>query len=172
MRSRRWARGCSTRRAANCRPADGNSRGSCASGTVRPHSLRHGAGTGTSGGLGAGLARADLVITAEGALDRQTPRGKIPAEVARRAKLFGRPVLALAGTIGDGAHRVRDSGVDAYSGILPAPVELAEALSRGGEFLADATERALRMVLIGTGLAPLDAPGTAGPGERVLATAD
>ena len=111
--------------------------------------------------LDARLARADLVVTAEGALDRQTPRGKIPAEVARRAKRFGRPVLALAGTIGDGAQQVRESGVDAYSGILPAPVGLAEALSRGGEFLADASERALRMVLLGTSLAPSGAPASA-----------
>ncbi|MET9509157.1 glycerate kinase [Streptomyces flavidovirens] len=135
--------------------------------------LRFGAGTGASGGLGAGLtalgarllprfdvlldhigldarlARADLVVTAEGALDHQTPRGKIPAEVARRAKLSGRPVLALAGTIGEGAHEVRAAGVDAYSSILPAPMSLTEALGRGGEFLTDATERALRMVLLG-----------------------
>ncbi|MEU3603195.1 glycerate kinase [Streptomyces sp. NPDC006798] len=136
--------------------------------------LYEGPGTGASGGLGAGLAalgaallprfevlldhldldarlaRADLVLTAEGALDHQTTRGKVPAEVARRAKRYGRPVLALAGTIGEGAHQVRSAGVDAYSAILPAPVTLSEALGRGGEFLADATERALRMVLIGT----------------------
>ncbi|MCM2392477.1 glycerate kinase family protein [Streptomyces albipurpureus] len=142
-----------------------------------PGDLFGGAGTGASGGLGAGLAalgarllprfdvlldqvdlderlaRADLVITAEGALDHQTPRGKVPAEVARRAKRYGREVLALAGTIGEGAHQVRSVGVDAYSAILPAPVSLTEALSRGGEFLTDATERALRMVLIGTRLA-------------------
>lgn len=41
--------------------------------------------------------------------------------------------------------------------ILPAPVALPEALDRGGEFLADATERALRMVLLGTRLAPIAA---------------
>ncbi|MEB8337052.1 glycerate kinase family protein, partial [Streptomyces endophyticus] len=135
-----------------------------------------GPGTGASGGLGAGLAalggrllprfdvlldhldldarlaRADLVVTAEGALDHQTPRGKVPAEVARRAKRFGRPVLALAGTIGEGAHTVTATGVDAYSSILPAPVTLAEALGRGGEFLTDATERALRMILLGSRL--------------------
>ncbi|MFE6776173.1 glycerate kinase [Streptomyces sp. NPDC057702] len=139
--------------------------------------LRHGPGTGASGGLGAGLAalggqllprfdvlldgldldarlaRADLVVTAEGALDRQTTRGKIPAEVARRATAHGRPVLALAGTIGEGAREVRGAGVDAYHGILPRPVALAEALGRGGEFLADAAEAALRMILIGTRLA-------------------
>ncbi|MEV8019613.1 glycerate kinase [Streptomyces sp. NPDC086554] len=138
--------------------------------------LALGPGTGASGGLGAGLAalgaqllprfdvlldhldldahlaRADLVVTAEGALDHQTPRGKVPAEVARRAKRSGRPVLVLAGTIGQGAHHVRAAGVDAYSAILPAPVSLTEALGRGGEFLTDATERALRMIQIGTRL--------------------
>ncbi|GGS21710.1 glycerate kinase [Streptomyces griseoviridis] len=136
--------------------------------------LRTGPGTGASGGLGAGLAalgarllprfdvlwdqvgldarlaRADLVLTAEGALDHQTPRGKIPAEVARRAKLYGRPVLALAGTLGEGAHEV--PGVDACHGILPAPMALAEALTRGAELLTDATERALRLILLGSRL--------------------
>jgi glycerate kinase len=136
--------------------------------------LRHGPGTGASGGLGAGLAalgarlrprfdvlldhldldarlaRADLVVTAEGALDHQTPRGKIPAEVARRAKLYGRPVLALAGTLGEGAHDV--PGVDACHGILPAPMALAEAMVRASELLTDATERALRMIVLGARL--------------------
>lgn len=136
--------------------------------------LRSGPGTGASGGLGAGLAalgarllprfdvlldhldldarlaRADLVVTAEGALDLQTPRGKVPAEVARRAKLHGRPVLALAGTLGEGAGDV--PGVDACHGILPAPMELAEALLRASELLTDATERALRMIVLGTRL--------------------
>jgi glycerate 2-kinase len=136
--------------------------------------LYGGPGTGASGGLGAGLAalgarllprfdvlldhldldarlaRADLVLTAEGALDHQTPRGKVPAEVARRAKRHGRPVLALAGTLGEGAHEV--PGVDACTGILPAPMALAEALVHGSEFLTDATERALRMILLGARL--------------------
>ncbi|CAM5736937.1 hypothetical protein STENM223S_11228 [Streptomyces tendae] len=101
-------------------------------------------------GLDERLARADLVVTAEGALDRQTPRGKVPAEVARRAKLSGRPVLALAGTLGEGAGEV--PGVDACHGILPGPMELAEALVRGAELLTDATERALRMIILGARL--------------------
>ncbi|MFF8969007.1 glycerate kinase [Streptomyces sp. NPDC014995] len=147
--------------------------------------LRRGPGTGASGGLGAGLAalgarllprfevlldhldldarlaRADLVVTAEGALDRQTPRGKVPAEVARRAKLHGRPVLALAGTLGEGAHEV--PGVDACHGILPAPMALAEALLRAADLLTDATERALRMILLG---ARLPVPAKVPPTQR------
>ncbi|MCX3289456.1 glycerate kinase [Streptomyces sp. NEAU-H22] len=148
--------------------------------------LRSGPGTGASGGLGAGLAalgarllprfdvlldhldldarlaRADLVVTAEGALDHQTPRGKVPAEVARRAKRYGRPVLALAGTLGEGAGEV--PGVDACHGILPAPMELAEALLRAGELLTDATERALRMIVLGSRLpAQAEVSGTQRP---------
>ncbi|MFF5312515.1 glycerate kinase [Streptomyces massasporeus] len=155
-------------------------------GAVPDGDLRSGPGTGASGGLGAGLAalgarllprfavlldhldldarlaRADLVVTAEGALDHQTPRGKVPAEVARRAKLHGRPVLALAGTLGEGAGEV--PGVDACHGILPAPMELAEALLRAGELLTDATERALRMIVLGTRLpAQAEVSGTQRP---------
>ncbi|MET9768566.1 glycerate kinase [Streptomyces sp. NPDC006415] len=145
-----------------------------------PVDLRTAPGTGASGGLGAGLAsvgarllprydvlldgldldarlaRADFVITAEGALDHQTVRGKIPAEVARRAQAAGVPVLVLAGTIGPGAQDVRAVGVDAYSAILPAPMTLVEAIGRSGEFLADASERAMRIMALGTRLTRLD----------------
>lgn len=81
-------------------------------------------GSGASGGLGAGLmligARlhpryeiimkyfdldltlddCQLVSTAEGGIDFQTPRGKIAAEVAVRAKRRGLPVIALADNYG------------------------------------------------------------------------
>ncbi len=96
------------------------------------------------------------MITAEGALDHQTVRGKIPAEVARRAQAAGIPVLVLAGTIGPGAQDVRAVGVDAYSAILPAPMTLGEAIGRSSEFLADATERAMRIMALGTRLTRLD----------------
>lgn len=140
--------------------------------------LRSAPGTGASGGLGAGLAalgarllprfevlldhldldarlaRADLVLTAEGSLDHQTARGKIPAEVARRAKLHGKPVLALAGTLGEGAGNT--PGIDAYRSILPAPLPLADALTHAPTYLTDATEHALRMILLGTRLPQRD----------------
>lgn len=134
-------------------------------------------GGGASGGLGAGLAGAlgaallprfdvlldhvdldarlavaDVVITAEGAIDYQTPHGKIPAEVARRAKRHGKPVIALAGTIGRGARQVHDVGIDAYTSILSAPLDLALAIEYAADLLADETERILRTVLVGASL--------------------
>lgn len=132
------------------------------------------AGGGASGGLGAGLlaflgarlrprfevvdqffdldgavAAADLVVTAEGSLDRQTPSGKVPAEVAGRAADAGVPCIALAGTVGPGARAVHGCGVDAYVGILRGPCDLAGAIARADDWLADAAEEALRMVLVG-----------------------
>lgn len=44
------------------------------------------------------LADASLVITGEGAIDEQTPRGKAPAGVARAAAARGIPVVAIAGS--------------------------------------------------------------------------
>ena len=40
---------------------------------------------------------ADMVITGEGSLDRQTLEGKTPAGVARLARKFGKPVFAIVG---------------------------------------------------------------------------
>ncbi|MCX2730718.1 glycerate kinase [Saccharopolyspora sp. NFXS83] len=134
-------------------------------------------GGGASGGVGAGLAgvlgarlasrfdvfiestdldlrlrAADLVLTAEGAIDASTALGKIPSEVARRAKRQGKPVIALCGTIGPGAESSYDTGIDAYAGILTGPVALADAIESAPELLADATARTLRMLLVGSTL--------------------
>jgi glycerate kinase len=137
------------------------------------------AGSGASGGLGAGLyallgarlhprydivmqylnldelmAQADLVLTAEGSLDEQTPFGKIPVEVARRAKQHGLPVIALAGTLGKGAALNLQHGIDAYASILQRPCSLEEAIAKAGRLLVKATEEVMRMVRVGALLAP------------------
>lgn len=136
--------------------------------------VRYGPGTGASGGLGAGLvafcgatlvprfelvsrfvdldaaiADADLVITAEGSLDAQTPNGKIPGEVARRAAVLGKPVVALAGTLGDGARASLDLGLTGFFGILRRPCSLGEAIEHADEWVADCAEQIVRVALIG-----------------------
>lgn len=132
------------------------------------------AGAGASGGLGAGLlafagARlhprfdivmqyldfdrllegADLVITAEGALDGQSPHGKVPCEVARRAELRGIPTIALAGTIGTGAAETLSHGISAFASIVKRPCTLEEAMAKGEKLLRRAAEDAMRMVMVG-----------------------
>jgi glycerate 2-kinase len=48
-------------------------------------------------GLEAKIKDADVVITGEGSLDRQTIEGKTPAGVARLARKLGKPVFAIVG---------------------------------------------------------------------------
>lgn len=131
-------------------------------------------GAGASGGLGAGLmafagarlhprfdvvmqylhfdrllGQADLVITAEGALDGQSPYGKVPCEVARRAEERGVPTIALAGTIGKGAGETLSHGISAFASIVKRPCTLEEATAGGEKLLRRAAEDAMRMVLVG-----------------------
>ncbi len=131
-------------------------------------------GSGASGGLGTGLhvflgatlhprydivmqyleldsllQEADLVITAEGSIDFQTPRGKIPAEVARRAKNYQLPVIALAGTIGKDATVNLEHGIDSFESILDAPCTLKDAIAQAPELVTNAAERTMRLLLVG-----------------------
>ena len=55
-------------------------------------------------GLEAAVARADLVLTGEGSLDRQTLEGKAPAGVAALARRLGRPVIAFGGRVEEAAR--------------------------------------------------------------------
>jgi glycerate kinase len=99
--------------------------------------------------LDALIKDADLVITAEGGIDFQTPRGKIPAEVARRAQCYGVPVIALAGTVGHGARVNYEHGIAAYTSVLQAPCTLDEAIGRAHQLTVEAAESVMRMVMVG-----------------------
>jgi glycerate 2-kinase len=62
-------------------------------------------------GLEAALDGADVLVTGEGALDRQTATGKAPAYVAKLARSQGLTVLAVAGRVEDGAEAAFDGVV-------------------------------------------------------------
>ncbi|MBO1326453.1 glycerate kinase [Acetobacter sp. TBRC 12305] len=81
-------------------------------------------------GLDTILADVDLVITGEGRMDGQTVRGKTPVGVARVAKRHGKPVIALAGSLGDGHGDVHYHGIDAVFSIVSGPCSLDEALAQ------------------------------------------
>ncbi|MBD2816293.1 glycerate kinase [Xenorhabdus sp. Flor] len=72
---------------------------------------------------------ADLVITGEGRMDSQTIYGKTPIGVARIAKKFGIPVIALVGGMSKDYHIVHQHGLDAVFSIIPEACTLADALT-------------------------------------------
>jgi len=56
---------------------------------------------------------ADLVITGEGKMDKQSIQGKTPIGVAKLAKKYDKKVIAIAGCLDDGYEIVLEHGVDA-----------------------------------------------------------
>lgn len=71
---------------------------------------------------------ADLVITGEGNMDEQSAAGKAPVGVARRAKRFGKPVVAVVGGRADNLDAVYEQGVDLVLPICRKPMPLDQAL--------------------------------------------
>ena len=71
---------------------------------------------------------ARLVLTGEGRLDGQSLRGKVIAGVAKRAKQYHVPVVAVVGAVGDGADGVYDLGVCGVftTNHAPVPFEVAK----------------------------------------------
>lgn len=71
---------------------------------------------------------ADLVITGEGNMDEQSAAGKAPVGVARRAKRYGKPVVAVVGGRADNLDAVYGRGIDLVLPICRKPMPLDQAL--------------------------------------------
>lgn len=134
-------------------------------------------GAGAAGGLGAGLMLfangkmepgielvlkiigfdeiikdADLVFTGEGFSDSQTANGKAPVGVASIAKKSDIPVICLSGGISEDAVKLYSHGIDALGGTPCSPVSLDYCIENAESMLEAATERIMKLVLIGTKL--------------------
>ncbi|MEE0955875.1 MAG: glycerate kinase [Eubacterium sp.] len=94
---------------------------------------------------------ADLVVTGEGRLDAQTVMGKGPAGVAAIAKKYGKPVVALAGSIKEDAHVCNDHGIDAFFPILRRICTLEEAMNADNarRNMTETAEQVMRLFLAG-----------------------
>ena len=71
---------------------------------------------------------ADLVITGEGNMDEQSAAGKAPVGVARRAKRYSKPVVAVVGGRADNLDAVYGQGVDLVLPVCRKPMGLELAL--------------------------------------------
>ena len=70
----------------------------------------------------------DLVITGEGNMDEQSAAGKAPVGVARRAKRYGKPVVAVVGGRAVSLDTVYEQGIDLVLPICRKPMDLEQAL--------------------------------------------
>lgn len=131
-------------------------------------------GAGAAGGLGAGLliftqailrkgieivieytglreklVHADIVFTGEGGIDFQTKFGKTPYGVAQAAKKTGKPVIAVAGYVGEGIETLYTEGIDAVFGIVPGAAELDQLLREGSANVERTMENIARVLKLG-----------------------
>jgi glycerate 2-kinase len=127
-------------------------------------------GAGAAGGLGAGamvflnahlepgidivtkatnltekMNDADLVITGEGRIDFQTAFGKTPYGVAQIAKAKNIPLIALAGSLGEGYKTLYEKGFDGIFSIIDKPMSLQEAIDNAADLLENAAENIVRL---------------------------
>ena len=130
------------------------------------------AGAGAAGGLGAGLVAfararlesgsalilkyvrlqevlrgADLVITGEGRVDRQTGMGKLPAVVAQCAKQSGIPVVVLAGALGEGHETMFELGTSALFAVQQGPQSERESMKDASALLSRCAEQVCRLFI-------------------------
>ena len=129
------------------------------------------AGAGAAGGMGAGLLllpnvrlksgvqivieathlqdkilQADFVITGEGRMDAQSIAGKTPIGVARLAKQWNKPVIAIVGSLREDYPVVYQHGIHAVFPIIRQLSSLDELLKQGKENLISTAENVARMI--------------------------
>ncbi|WMT20046.1 glycerate kinase [Parageobacillus toebii] len=134
-------------------------------------------GAGAAGGLGAGLLAfleaklkrgveivletvnfheriqgASLVITGEGRIDRQTIFGKTPIGVAKAAKRYNIPVIAIAGSVSDDSDVVRSYGIDALYSIVPGIIPIEKALANARYYVTQTARNIAAVYKIGTNM--------------------
>jgi glycerate kinase len=90
-------------------------------------------------GFDEALAGADLVLTGEGSLDRQSLQGKVPCEVAARASSRGIPCFAVAGRVELGAEELGRCGLTGATSLLERVGEPSRALADAAGLLEDAS---------------------------------
>lgn len=130
-------------------------------------------GAGAAGGLGAGLMvflngslkkginmvieyaeleakikNCDMVWTGEGSIDFQTQYGKTPLGVAEVAKKYNKPVIALAGRVGENIEILYEKGIDTIFGIMKEACSIEEALLKGKENVEKTAESIVRLMKV------------------------
>lgn len=81
-------------------------------------------------GLKSMIETADLVITGEGRIDRQSAMGKVIDGIGSLCKEAGVPCIALAGDCFRAADEIHDKGVTSVFSILSKPMTLDQAMDK------------------------------------------
>lgn len=137
---------------------------------IRNINIKNHAGAGAAGGMGGGLLtlphtrlkagvqivieavdlatkmqQADLVITGEGRMDSQSAHGKTPIGVARVAKQYHKPVIAIVGCLREDYEVVYEHGIDVVFPIIRQLGSLETILANGKDNLISAAQNIAKL---------------------------
>lgn len=101
------------------------------------------------GGLAQAMQGASLAFTGEGRMDAQTLHGKTPAGVAGIARAASVPLVALAGSLGEGYEKLYERGITAAFSLASGPMSLEQAKAQAAALLAERARDATRLWLGG-----------------------
>ncbi|SIS86151.1 glycerate kinase [Kroppenstedtia eburnea] len=87
------------------------------------------------------IRQADLVITGEGRMDRQSLYGKVPVGIARIAARHEIPVVAFTGQIQGDLTEAEETGISVILPITEGPISLEDAMRQGPDLLERAACR-------------------------------
>lgn len=89
---------------------------------------------------------ADLIITGEGKLDRQTLSGKVITGVSKIARKRQIPVIALCGSLQLDGKQINALGIRSAFSIVPAPCTLETAMENSSMWTMECTEQIMRLL--------------------------
>lgn len=91
---------------------------------------------------------ADILVTGEGRIDRQTVMGKAPSGIAGLGRKYGIPVIAFSGSVTEDAGYCNDHGITAFFPVLRSIVTLEEAMdpARAKKNMSDTAEQVFRLI--------------------------
>ncbi|MFE9772034.1 glycerate kinase [Streptomyces sp. NPDC005931] len=95
-------------------------------------------------GFAAALERADLVITGEGSLDRQTLHGKAPAGVAAAARAADKEVVAVCGRLALPPEVLGRAGIRRAYALTDIEPDVSKCIADAGPILERTAERIAR----------------------------
>ncbi|PWJ06445.1 glycerate kinase [Streptomyces sp. NWU49] len=95
-------------------------------------------------GFAPALERADLVVTGEGSLDRQTLHGKAPAGVAAAARAAGKEVVAVCGRLALSPETLDRAGIRRAYALTDLEPDVAKCIAEAGPILERTAERIAR----------------------------
>lgn len=90
------------------------------------------------------IQEADLIITGEGRMDGQSVQGKAPLGVAKMAKKYNLPVIAVVGSADEDLTKIYKSGIDLVIDTVNCPMTLEQAIERAPVLISRAGETAIR----------------------------